>query len=34
VLSSLRENGLSLVGRRDDGDWIALVARRVPAANS
>jgi len=33
VVSSLRENGLSLVERRDDGDWVALVARRVPAAD-
>jgi ribosomal protein L11 methyltransferase len=33
VASSLRENGLSLVERHDDGDWLALVARRAPAAD-
>jgi ribosomal protein L11 methyltransferase len=27
VVSCLRENGMSLVERRDDGDWVALVAR-------
>jgi ribosomal protein L11 methyltransferase len=31
VVSCLRENGLSLVERRDDGEWVALVARRSPA---
>ncbi len=29
VVSSLRANGASLVERRDDGDWVALVARRT-----
>ena len=29
VVSSLYENGLSLVERRDDEDWVALTARRV-----
>jgi ribosomal protein L11 methyltransferase len=33
VVGSLRENGLSPVERRDDGDWVALVARRVSAAD-
>jgi ribosomal protein L11 methylase PrmA len=28
VVSSLRESGLSLVERHDDGDWLALVARQ------
>jgi ribosomal protein L11 methyltransferase len=32
VASCLRENGMSPVERRDDGDWVALVARRAPAA--
>jgi ribosomal protein L11 methyltransferase len=31
VASCLRENGMSLVERRDDGDWVALVARRALA---
>jgi len=34
VMSSLRENGLSLVERRDDGDWLVLVARRVSPSES
>ncbi len=29
VASRLRENGLSLIERRDDGDWVALVGRRI-----
>jgi ribosomal protein L11 methyltransferase len=28
VLASLRQNGLSLVERRDDGDWVALIAHK------
>ena len=28
VVASLHENGLSLVERRDEGDWVALIARR------
>jgi ribosomal protein L11 methyltransferase len=31
VASCLRENGMSPVERRDDGDWVALVARRALA---
>ncbi len=29
VASRLRENGLSLIERHDDGDWVALVGRRI-----
>ncbi len=32
VASRLRENGVSLVERRDDGDWVALVARQGVAS--
>jgi len=28
VVASLHENGLSLVERRDEGDWVALIARK------
>jgi len=28
VASCLRENGMALVERRDDGEWVALVARQ------
>lgn len=29
VLASLHRNGLSLVERRDDGEWVALIARKA-----
>jgi ribosomal protein L11 methyltransferase len=28
VVAALRENGLRLVERRDDGEWVALIARK------
>jgi ribosomal protein L11 methyltransferase len=34
VIASLRENRLSLLERRDDGDWAALVARKDRPQNS
>jgi ribosomal protein L11 methyltransferase len=34
VADCLRKNGVPLLERRDDGEWVALVARRTPAAES
>ena len=28
VIAALRENGLSLVERREDGEWVALIAQK------
>jgi ribosomal protein L11 methylase PrmA len=34
VADCLCKNGVPLLERRDDGEWVALVARRTPAAES